>query len=167
MENFTSDIENMLNEKLALYKQLNALLKEERNFIVNIDVDSLWKSAEQKKKITEDIHAVRERILFTLEERYGVNDMDVRSFSVSYLIRTIPVPTSVKAVFRKIKLSIDEQKDELTQVALENKKYVGEYLSVIDDVMSVFVDNSHRSQYSSAGSMPDSKAPNCLIHAEV
>ena len=58
MENFTPDIEDMLNEKFALYKQLNALLKEEREFIVNIDVDSLWKSSEKKRKITQKIQGV-------------------------------------------------------------------------------------------------------------
>ncbi|MCP3874238.1 MAG: flagellar protein FlgN [Desulfobacteraceae bacterium] len=167
MEKITSDIKDLLNEKLGLYKQLNALLKEEREFIVNIDIGALWKSAEKKKKISGKIYLVREKILHFLEEKYSFSDMDIKSFSVSYLIRTLPLPNYLKAIFRKIKLSIEEQKDELTQVAFENKKYVGEYLSVIDEVMSVVVDNSSRVQYNQTGVMPGTKAQNCLLHAEV
>ncbi|MCD4720738.1 MAG: flagellar protein FlgN [Desulfobacula sp.] len=167
MENFTPDIEDMLNEKLGLYKQLNALLREEREFIVTIDVDSLWKSSEQKRKITQKIQGVREKILYHLEEKFGTNDMDIRSFSVSYLIRTIPVPKEVKIKFRQIKLAIENEKNELVQVAFENKKYVQEYLLVIDDVMSVAVDNSEYAQYSHTGIKPNTKTSNCLIYAEV
>ncbi|MCD4722830.1 MAG: flagellar export chaperone FlgN [Desulfobacula sp.] len=167
MENFTPDIEDMLNEKLDLYKQLNAQLKQERKFIVDIDVDSLWKSSEKKKKITKEIQALRGKILYHLDEMFCTNDMDIRSFSVSYLIRTIPAPKELKTKFRKIKLAIENEKKELAQVALENKKYVTEYLSVIDDVMSIAVDNSKQAQYDLSGAMPGSKNPNCLIHAEV
>ena len=167
MENFTPDIEDMLNEKFALYKQLNALLKEEREFIVNIDVDSLWKSSEQKRKITQKIQGLREKILYHLEEKFGTNDMDIRSFSVSYLIRTIPMPKKLKTRLGKIKLAIENEKNELAQVAAENKKYVQEYLSVIDDIMSVAVDNSSQAQYNLSGTMPGTKNSNCFIHAQV
>jgi len=167
MENFTPDIEEMLNEKLFLYKELNALLKSERDFIVKMDVDSLWKTSEQKRKISQKIQSVREKILYHIEENYGSSDMDIRSFSVSYLIRTIPVPKNLKILFRKIKIAIENEKNELSQVAFENKKYVQEYLSVIDDVMSVVVNNSKNAQYGYTGIMPNIKKSNCLIHAEV
>ena len=166
MENFTPDIEDMLDEKLGLYKQLNAILTQEREFIVNIDVNSLWKSSEQKKKIAQKIQGLREKILYLLEEKFGTNDMDIRSFSVSYLIRTIPVPKDLKIKLGKIKIAIENEKNELVQKASDNKKYVQEYLLVIDDIMSVAVDNSKQAQYDLSGAMPGTKNPNCLIHAE-
>ncbi|MBU1340932.1 MAG: flagellar protein FlgN [Proteobacteria bacterium] len=167
MENFTSDIEYLLDEKLALYKQLNVLLKEERKFIVTMDVDSLWKSSDKKRKIVQKIQALREKILYQLEDKFGVNDMDIRSFSVSYLIRTIPISKELKTKFRQIKLALEKEKDELTQTAFDNKKYVTQYLGVIDDIMSVVVDNSRQAHYNHSGVMPNTKTSNCLIHAEV
>lgn len=167
MEHFTPDIEDLLNEKLALYKKLNTLLKEEREFIVNMDIDSLWKSAERKNKIARDIQGLREKILYHLEEKFGSNDMDIRSFSISYLIRTLPVSKELKTKFRQIKLAIENEKAELGQVASDNKKYVNEYLLVIDDIMAVAVDNSKHSQYDVSGTLPGTKTLNRLIHARV
>lgn len=167
MEKFTADIENLLNKKLSLYRQMNDLLKEERKFIVNIDVDSLWKSSDQKRVITQKIQAVKTDILASLEERFKINDLDIKSFSISYLIRTIPISNDQKKRFRQIKLAIDAQKDELRQMAIDNKNYVQEYLLVIDDIMSVVVDNSKKAQYGQTGRIPITKTSNCLIHAEV
>jgi flagellar biosynthesis/type III secretory pathway chaperone len=167
MENFTLDIEKLLKEKLDFYHQLNVILKKERKFIVNIDVDSLWKSSEQKREITQKIQALREKILYYIEEAFGTSDMDIRSFSVSYLIRTLPLPKQLRINLGKIKIAIVNEKNELAQVAFENKKYVQEYLLVIDDIMSVAVDNSGQTQYDLSGELPGTKTPNCLIHAEV
>jgi len=150
-----------------LYQQLNILLKEERGFIIKIDVDSFWKRSEQKRKITQEIQELREKILYYLEGKFGVNDMDVSSFSVSHLIRIIPAHKELKIKLGKIKLAIENEKNELAQVAFENKKYVQEYLLVIDDVMSVAVDNSKQAHYDVSGVVSEAKNSNCLIHAEV
>lgn len=167
MENFTPDIEKMMNEKLNLYRQLNLVLKTERDFIVNIDVDSLWKTSEQKSRITRKIETIREQILYYLEDKFGTGDMDVRSFSVSYLIRTLPLPGPLKINLGKIKQALENEKNELAQTAIDNKKYVQEYLLVIDDIMSVVVDNSRQAAYDPEGGMPKGKKSNCLIHAAV
>ena len=167
MEDFTPDIENMLEEKLGLYKKLNLLLKEEREFIINIDVDSLWKVSELKIKTIEKIQGVKENILFYLNEKFNLDDIDIKSFSISYFLRTIPVPGNLKKRFSKIKLAIENEKNELAQVASENRKFVQEYLGVIDDIMSVVVDNSRQAQYDLSGTMSETKNPNRLIHAQV
>lgn len=167
MENFTPEIEKKLNEKLFLYRELNDLLKEERDSIVKIDVDSLWKTAQEKRRISDQIQTIREDILSLMERQMGVENLDINSFSLSMLIRTLPIPSDQKMRFRQIKLAIDAEKDELKQAAQDNKKYVQEYLMVIDDIMSVVVDNSKEAQYSHAGNLSGAKNSNCLIHAEV
>ena len=167
MEDFTLDIENMLEKKLVLYKQLNGLLKEEREFIVNIDIDSLWKTAELKKKTAAKIQDLKENIFLYLKTRFNLNDISITSFSISYLIRTIHLPESFKIKLKKIKLAIENEKNELAQVAFENKKYVQEYLCIIDDVMSVAVENSRHAQYDLSGTMPGTPNSNHLIHAQV
>lgn len=167
MEDFTPEIENMLEEKLGLYQKLNILLKEEREFIVNIDVESLWKTSEIKKKRVQKIEALKEKILFYFEAKFNLNGMDIKSFSISHLIRTFPFHKEIKAKLRRLKLAIENEKNELGQVASENKKFVQEYLGIIDDIMSVAVDNSKQAQYDFSGTMPETKNSNCLIHAQV
>ena len=167
MENFARDIGNMLEHKLILYRQLNAILKEEREFIVNIDVDSLWKSAELKKKTVEKVQKLKEKIFVYIETWTNINKIDLGSFSISYIIRNIPLPKDLKIKIRKIKLAVDNEKNELARAASENKKFVQEYLGVIDDIMSVAVDNSRQPQYNFSGTRKGTKNSNCLIHAQV
>lgn len=167
MENFTANIESLLNEKLSLYRQLNDLVREERDYIVNIDVDSLWKSAEKKKQIAGDIQKIKDRIMSSIENGFGINDLDANSLSLSYLLRIVPVETDQKKRLRQLKLAIDAEKNELEQAASDNKHYVQEYLMVIDDIMSVAVNTPNENQYSHTGNISQAKASNCLIHAEV
>lgn len=167
MEKFTLEIEKLLESKLALYRQLNDVLKQEREFIVNIDVDSLWKSTAVKKELTESIQDIRKDIFAILEKEFGTGGLDVNTFSISYLIRIIQASEFQSQRLRKIKVAIDEQKDELKQSSDDNKKYVHEYLMVIDDIMSVVVDNSKEARYGQTGKVSDAKNSNCLIHAEV
>ncbi len=167
MENFTPTIEQLLQEKLGLYRQLNDVMILEKQSIVEINVDALWKSNDEKQKIAKKIQTLRGKILSHMEKSYSFSDMDINSFSMTYLIRHIPLSSQDKSRLRKLKLAIEEQKNQLTQTALDNKKYVNEYMTVIDDIMSVAVDNSHNAQYTKVGSVPGSKTERCLIHAEV
>lgn len=167
MENITHRLAYMLKKKLSIYRELNELLVKEREAIVNIDVDALWQNAGIKKTLAKKIQELRQEILTFLEAQSGVSDMDTRTFSLSYLLRTLPVAAENISELREIKLEIDHEKDLLTQTAFENKKYVNEYMSVIDEIMAVAADNSAQSQYTQGGRVTNSKAANCLIHAKV
>ncbi|MFA5905114.1 MAG: flagellar export chaperone FlgN [Desulfobacula sp.] len=167
MEKFTLEMKEFFNRKLELYKELNRIVKKERDSIIKMDTAALWKSSEEKKKIALSIESVRGKILKSLEEKSGRKDETINPFSLSYLVRTIPVSKDMRIELRKIKFAIENEKNELTRVALENKKYVQEYLCFIDDIMSVVVDNSRHAQYNFSGTMPGVKNINRLIHAQV
>lgn len=167
MENFTPDFEIMLKKKLGFYRRLNVLLNKERQSILHIDVDSLWKTAEKKRKTVENIQELKEKILAHLGRRFNLNGMDINTFSLSYLIRIIPVKSQIKSRLRELKLSIEKEKDQLARAAKENQRFVKEYLGVIDDIMSVVVDNSGQAQYNLTGTVPREKKTRHLIHARV
>ncbi|MCG8529313.1 MAG: flagellar protein FlgN, partial [Desulfovibrionales bacterium] len=59
MEDRVQVIEGMIRQKLELYRQLNTIMEKERDYIVDMDVDSLWKSSEEKKKISRRITFLR------------------------------------------------------------------------------------------------------------
>lgn len=167
MENFTCEMETLLMEKLQLYRLLNQLLVDERKAIVNIDVDALWRNAEKKKELAGKIQELRKQILELVRQNVGFTDMTETSFSLSYLIRTLPVSSDDRQALRKLARSFDDEKNQLAQSASDNKKYVDEYLSVIDEIMGTAVDNSANAQYTQMGAVPDSKMQKCLIHARV
>ncbi len=167
MEKFTLQIKSLLNEKLELYKTLNRIVKEEREYIIKMDTAALWRSTEEKKKIASNIESLRGNIMKCLGEKSGRKDETGNPFSLSYLIRTLPVSKETRNELKQVKLVIENEKNELARVALENKKYVREYLCVIDDIMSVVVDNSRQAQYNFSGVMPGTKNTNRLIHAQV
>ena len=167
MENFTPAMETLLTEKLQLYRRLNQLLIDERQAIVNIDVDTLWENAEKKKELAGNIRQLRRQILDLVSQESGFTDMTEASFSLAYLIRTLPISSEDRALLRKLTRCLDDEKNQLAQSASDNKKYVDEYLSVIDEIMGAAVDNSGNTQYTHFGAVPDSKMQKCLIHARV
>ena len=167
MEKIAPKIEKYLYEKLDLYQGLNRLLTDERQAIVNIDVETLWKNSDIKKELAEKIQTIRRKLLELVRKTYGVDDMDTRLFSLSHFFRMVPIPKEDKQRLRKIKLAIENEKNQLAQTAEDNKKYVDEYLSVIDEIMATAVDNSGNAQYTKQGAVPGSKNERCLIHAEV
>ena len=167
MEKFTADIENALNEKLALYRQMNDLLRLEREYIIAMDVDALWKTAEQKKQMTDQILTLRQSIQNLLGQAFGLDGLGDQPHSIAHLIRTLPMARQAKARMRQIKLAIDTEKQEVGQLGRDNQKYVREYLAVIDDVMSVVVDSGKQPRYGQSGSVSSERASSRLIHAQV
>ncbi|MBF0111485.1 MAG: hypothetical protein HQK74_01980, partial [Desulfamplus sp.] len=47
---FAYNIEKLLQKKLAVYSELTALLESEKNYIVKMDVNSLWSASTRKKE---------------------------------------------------------------------------------------------------------------------
>ena len=167
MEKIACDIAQMLNEKLALYKKLNAILQREKDCIVNIDIDALWKISGEKKKIVLKIHGLKEKIIDYIKQEPAIKDPDAGKFGLSYLLRSLALSSDARKQLRQIKLCLDLEKNELSRAADDNKQYVRESLSVIDDIMSVFAGDAENPRYRNTGTMPDSRVSNCLIHAKV
>ena len=167
MEKFACEVENMLEDKLFLFKELKNIFLKEKDCIVDIDIDSLWKTIEQKKKIGSKLAILREKILLMFEINSVQIDMNGESFSLSKAIKKIPVPDSTKSTLLKLKTLIEIEQDEIKAIADTNSKHVNSYLLVIDDVFSTIMNETDKNQYKSSGSVSDRKKGNCLIRQEV
>ncbi len=167
MEKFAYKIEEMLEKKHRFYSELSEVLQKEKTHIADMDIDSLWKSAAEKKEIASKIETVRADILRLLETRSVVPDMDVHTFSLSWVFKILPVLPAVRSRLRKVKTAIDTVKNEVSELAVENEKYVKEYLAVIDDIFSTVTDKVREDQYNNSGSVPGSRNGSYLINAEV
>ena len=167
MEEIAHEIEKMVEQKDALYGDLVKLLETERQYIVDMDVDALWKCAEEKKKISLEIVTVRHQLLALAEEAMGVSGMDAQSFSLERLLKAMPLTNAVKQHLKQLRVSIDTRKEEIAQRSRDNQIHVREYLSVIDDIMALAVEDSDTAQYNTMGHMPGRKQSSRLIDAEV
>ncbi len=167
MEKFAYKIEELLREKLSCYRQLSVLMDREKAAIAAIDLDTLWQCNAEKKSRAMQITAIREKILSVLETELPGLEMSVNTFSMAYLIENLPVQPRTKSTLRKIKLTINSEKELLAQQAKFNRTQVRKHLSVVDDIMSVIGDNSSQAQYTGAGTVSGYKKPNCMFKAEV
>ncbi len=167
MEKIAYEIEELLQEKLSCYRQLGSVLEKEKEAIASINVDALWQSAGYKKELAGRIEGLRAKILSLIEEKLSGMEMDVRSFSLAYLVNTLPISKKAKTGLRRVKVDINTAKDRVVQQAKFNQTQVRKYLMVVDDIMSIIGDNSAQVQYTGTGMMPGQKKHNCMFRAEV
>jgi hypothetical protein len=167
MEKIAYKIEELLQEKLSCYRQLGAILEKEREAIASINLDALWESAGYKKELAVRIEGLRAKILSIVDAEFSGMEMDVRSFSLGYLVDMLPISKKVRATLRRVKVDINTAKDNVVQQAKFNQVQVRKYIMVVDDIMSVIGDNSAQAQYTGAGTMPGQRKQNCMFRAEV
>jgi hypothetical protein len=167
MEKFACKVKKLLEEKLALFQELKKVFQREKDCIVDIDIDLLWHTIKLKKDIGLKIATLKERILSLFEEKYISTDMDIESFSISKLIKQMPVSGSTKSDITKLKTAIVVEMEEIKAISHANNNHVNSYLLVIDDVFSTIMSVTDKNQYNSSGPVANGKKGNCLIREEV
>jgi len=167
MENFAYKIDDYIQKKLLLYQELVVVLKQEKAFIHDMETDALWASSSRKKKIAAEIERIRSCILFFLDENGVEHGMNIRTFSLGALVRLLPVSPKIKSDLGKTRIAINLKKDELQVIGRENRKYVQEYLGVINGIMANFSEPVPRKRYSYSGAMQPARSGNHLVNAEV
>lgn len=168
MEKFAYMIEQLFQEKLSVYKKLKKVFELEKKYIVDMDVDSLWKMTDMKKQLTSEIEQIRERILESFEKNDLSLNMDYKTnFSLSRVIDSLPVPAKRKSNLKKLRIQLDIVKEELAGLTSENKRYANEYLAVIKGIFTTITGSRNREQYTSKGVVLKDKSPRHLLSAEV
>lgn len=167
MEKFADKIKNMCREKLVLYKELQDIFEQEKNYIVDMDVDSLWKMTDRKKQLALKIEEIREKIFCLLEENNVPLNSELKFFNLSHVIHCLPFSLKIKSDLKKIKIDLDIVKKQLASLTSENKRYAGEYLSVIDGVFATLISSETKEQYNNTGTMLKDKTEKYFIRAEV
>ena len=167
MEKFACKVNKVLEESLFLFQELKDIFLLEKDCIVNIDIESLWKTIEQKKEIGLKIAMLKEKILSMFKIQSIQIDMDIESFSLSKAIRKVPVSDKIKSDLMRLKTLIEIEQDEIKEIANANSKHVNSYLLVIDGVFSTIMNVTDASQYKHSGAVSSRKKGNCLIRQEV
>jgi len=167
MEKFIHKLENLFQKKLSLYKILKEVFEQERKYIVDMDVDSLWKITDRKKQLASEIERIREEILSLLEEKKVPLNKGENGFSLLQSINSLPFSVKIKSDLKKVKVQLDITKEELAVLALENKRYINEYLSVINGIFATITESENSESYTKTGMASKGNNKKHLIRAQV
>lgn len=159
MENTFEQLAHLLTRKLDLYKNLEQLLEDEKNYIIAMDLEQLWDAVNKKNELTADIQAVRKQL--TDRADHGTGSLK------KAVIAAAPLPLEQKSALKELACRIDACKREITVRAAQNKQYLSQYLSVIDDVFATIFSCAKDKQYSHSGQVSPAEARPNLIRTEV
>ena len=158
-------IESLYQEKIVLYQDLLDALEMERKSIIDIDVDALWKVSEQKSRIARKIEKKQQQILVQLEDLPVRNGMDISSIDAQKILDLLP--NEIKERLNKVKVTLGTLKKEIQVRLKENKGYVGEYLTVLDEIIGVVTDTGKRNPVYNRGRRAGNSATRLFLHREV
>lgn len=162
MEKIAGTIPELLEKELELYKTLQAVIEQEKAYIIDMDIEGLWASVDRKKELMEAIEKIREGIRGMLPDA-GAKE----GLTMTGIVGRLPLKLAEKARLKTLGFAVDACKKEITRLARENKKYITEYLSVIDGIFSTVVSLKNRDQYGNRGTVTRPKDQPPLIRARV
>ncbi len=165
MATTASDIQNLFNEKIILYRELLECLRQEKKILMEPDVNLLWDISSQKNALAAKIEDVRRRILNTLTDASINHDMNVAAFRVSKILKILP--DTVAQNSKKVHVTLVGIKEEIYQLAKESKRFVEGYLGVINDLIGVIAnEGKYKPVYGNSPNQVHEKT-NLFLHKEV
>lgn len=167
MEKYADRVENILEENLYLYRELEDVFEQERQYIMDMDVESLWKIVAQKKQITSKLERLSNTIGQMIETRAEELGRESDRFYLSDFIKTLPISRDIKANLRKIQWALKACQKTVSELALANKTYINESLGVMNDLFSMVLNVAGQKEYSKSGCLLANKENNRLFKAEV
>lgn len=167
MEKIADEMSGLLEQTLGLYQDLKSVLVTEKSYIERMDVKNLWATTDKKKRLVSDIEGVISKMLAQAKQHAIHLDMSVHTFKVREAISALPLRMKVKSQLKALGRQIDDCKKEITLLAYENKRFITEYLTVIDGVFSTLRQGTGLNQYSKSGQIYAPGETTRLINAEV
>ena len=159
-------LENLFHEKILLYQDLVECLKKERDVLGNTDMDGLWKIADEKHSIVARIETVRNKILTALSGIPTDRLTDGVSFDLARVYSLIP--RMHRERIKKPYFSLVSLKGEIQRRSRENKLFIEECLSFLDELIAIITDTGKQGAVYDNGRCSRNKDhANLLLHREV
>ncbi len=159
-ENEVRLIEKLFYKKIMLYNDLLHCLKEERESLISINLDKLWKISKEKEDVCSEIASTRKEIISAVNSKE-----DLKSFNLNRIMEFIP--GEFKAEFQKLYLRILKMKGEIEVLRIKNMTFIDDSLQFMDDIMSIIIgETKSRSIYNNNCRFSKS-GPNIFLNREV
>jgi hypothetical protein len=149
-----------------LYQELIENLIQERELLIDTDMDSLWSISDRKQIIASRIETVRAKILDTFSEVSRENHGEQSAFSLPHIMSMIPHEHRGK--FRQAYLTLVQLKSETRQRSFENKTLVEQRLDFLDELISIIAGDKKTDRvYDNGGAINQNGPSNMLLSREV
>jgi len=123
-------IEKLFYKKIMLYNDLLHCFKAERESLISINLDKLWKISKEKEDICANINAARQEIIAAVDLQE-----DQESFELNRTMDLIPGES--RAEFQKLYLRLIKLKSEIEVFRKENMAFVNDSLQFLDDIIAI------------------------------
>ncbi len=123
-------IEELIYNKILLYDDLLHCFMEERDSLININLDKLWRISKEKTEICSKIENIRLEIISTVSKDANRKEFDLNS---------IPdlAPLERKPKFHKLFIRLIRLKTEIDALRKENMSFMDESLRFLDEMVSI------------------------------
>jgi len=165
MKAFGLTIETLFHEKIMLYRDLLDVLEQEKKSITEIDIEGLWGISEKKQQIASRIENIRKMIIHTLKDASPSLDMDEDQFDISRILSV--VPSEIAERLKKVQVTLVSLKNNIQVLLSENKRFVGEYLNVLDELIGVITDSGSPGEIYGKDRCSGKLNSHLLLHREV
>jgi flagellar biosynthesis/type III secretory pathway chaperone len=166
MQTAVETLESLFYEKILLYQDLVECLKRERKSLIKTDIDELWEISDKKRSTASRIETVRGKILATLSRASIDHGMTLSSFRLASVLALIP--RAHRGPFKKAYPSLVALKDEIEQRGRENRLFIEESLSFLDELIGIIAGiDKPKAVYNHCRCLTGKRHANLLLHKEV
>ncbi len=154
MEKITQNIHTLLDQSLGLYQNLIDVLEQEKEHILEMNLDGIWETTHKKNQLVKAI-----------TDDY--NQLESNGFRGMATINALGLPQKEKSMLKTAVMSINTCKDTIARLTEKNKTYIMEYISMIDGIFSTLTQGPAHNQYGNSGGVIPSQEKKHFICAEV
>ncbi len=167
MEKEMRRLEEIFENKIMLYQDLSIILEKEKECLPAGDVEALWSLSDKKHSIITQIAEQRMKTLSILCEAGISHDMNSTTFKLSRLLDLLPPDATLR--LRQYNVPLMKIKDQINFMARENRRFVEEYLEVLDDMIGIITNAGKSAQVYGNDRNNEAKKEktNLFIHQEV
>lgn len=159
-DNTLKSLEELFYQKIMLYNDLLNCFKEERESLVNIDMEKLWAISKEKEELGQRINSTRQEIISLL----GL-DIDLKSFSAAHIFKIIP--DTKKPQLQKLTMAIVKLKDEIEVLRSENMNFIDDSLNFLDEMIAILTGNEKQKETYNVNCRLDKTRHTMLLDREV
>jgi hypothetical protein len=150
-------LEKLFYRKIMLYNDLLHYFKKERESLMNIDLDELWRISKEKEDICSEIKSTRQEILSTITDP----KIDKTSFRLRQMLDLIPKENRAK--FQELYRTLINLKSEVDVLRKENMAFIDDSLQFLDEMISIITsERESETMYNDKCHLSKSGAPMLL-----
>ena len=134
-DTIVQSIEKLICDKILLYNDLLHCFMEERDSLINIDLDKLWRISEEKEEICSKIDSIRQEIISAVKP-----SADQETFDLNQILGMIPRGDRPK--FRQLYQVLIRLNGEVQALRKENRLFIDDSLNFLDEMISIITGNT-------------------------